>query len=59
MPKKSLLRKITFGEAKKVRLAINNLVIGRWPPTLDVHGGDMASTWVAKLRVHAEGQITS
>ncbi len=22
-------------------------------------GGDMASTWVAKLRVHAEGQITS
>ncbi len=50
---------MTFGEAKKVRLAINNLVIGRWPPTLDVHGGDMASTWVAKLRVHAEGQITS
>ena len=22
-------------------------------------GGDMASTWVAKLWVHAEGQITS
>ncbi len=22
-------------------------------------GGDMASTWAAKLRVHAEGQITS
>ena len=22
-------------------------------------GGDMVSTWVAKLRVHAEGQMTS
>ena len=24
-----------------------------------VTGGDMVSTWVAKLRVHAEAQITS
>jgi len=23
------------------------------------HGGDLVSTWVAKPRVHAEGQITS
>jgi len=28
-------------------------------PTLTIPGGDMASTWVANLRVHAEEQITS
>ena len=27
--------------------------------TIQVLGGDMASTWVANLWVHAEGQITS
>jgi len=50
---------MTPGEAKKARLAINNLVIGHMPSKLVRHGGDMASTWVAKLRVHAEEQITS
>ncbi len=34
-----------------------------WPYTsltgFPVSGGDLDSTWVAKLRVHAEGQITS
>ena len=32
------------------------LVRGNCPVTF---GGELDSTWVAKLRVHAEGQITS
>jgi len=29
------------------------------PYTMYSAGGELDSTWVAKLRVHAEGQITS
>ena len=47
------------GEAKKLRLVLDDLVFHRRTHTLVRHGGDMASTWVAKLRVHAEGQSTS
>ncbi len=39
-----------------------NIVFPGSDPTLVTghsYGGDMASTWVAKLKVHAEAQITS
>ncbi len=50
---------MTPGGTEKAQFAIGKLVFGQMPPTLVGHGGDMASTWVAKLRVHAEGQSTS
>jgi len=57
--KARILKKYTSNKSKSRRYGTNYLVFRHLPPTLVGHGGDMASTWVAKLRVHAEGQSTS